>query len=262
MKPKLSIITINLNNSEGLRKTIQSVVGQTFKDFEFIIIDGKSKDSSVDIIKENADNITYWISEPDQGVYFAMNKGIEKAKGEYCLFLNSGDWLFDQDTLKSAFLNFPDKDIVYGNMETPAGSWRYPDKLKFSIFFFAGIGHPVSFIRRTLFDQFGYYNTEHKVVSDWEFFILTLVKNGCSYKHIDFTISYFNFDGISSDAKSRETMTRESEEVLRKYFPMMYDDYIELKQSRKELEFYRSSKGVQMIKKLQQSKWYRKIRGV
>ena len=88
---KLSVITINFNNRDGLRKTIESVVNQTYNDFEYIIIDGGSTDGSVDVIKEYADRIDYWVSEPDKGIYNAMNKGIDVAKGEYCIFMNSGD---------------------------------------------------------------------------------------------------------------------------------------------------------------------------
>ena len=86
---KLSIITINLNNAAGLRKTIQSVVNQTYIDFEYIIIDGFSSDGSIEVIKEYADRINYWVSEPDRGIYNAMNKGILKTSGEYIHFLNS-----------------------------------------------------------------------------------------------------------------------------------------------------------------------------
>jgi acetyltransferase-like isoleucine patch superfamily enzyme len=122
---KLSIITINRNNAAGLRKTIESVVSQTYTDFEYIIIDGASTDDSVNIIKEYAEATLpcgeglgerlYWVSEPDKGIYNAMNKGILKANGEYCLFLNSGDWLYDNDVLNDVFSISPTEDIVYGN---------------------------------------------------------------------------------------------------------------------------------------------------
>ena len=88
---KISIITINYNNCEGLRRTIESVVNQTCRDFEYIIIDGGSTDGSVDVIKRYADNIDYWVSEPDKGIYNAMNKGIRMATGDYVQILNSGD---------------------------------------------------------------------------------------------------------------------------------------------------------------------------
>lgn len=94
---KLSIITINYNNREGLRKTIESVVAQTTREFEYIVIDGGSTDGSVDVIKEFSDYIDYWVSEPDKGIYNAMNKGVKVAHGDYCQFLNSGDWLYDSN---------------------------------------------------------------------------------------------------------------------------------------------------------------------
>jgi len=99
----LSIITINKNNAAGLEKTIESVIGQTSNDFEYIVIDGASSDGSVEVIQKYADKINYLVSEPDTGVYNAMNKGIRKAQGTYCLFLNSGDWLVSPETLDNFF---------------------------------------------------------------------------------------------------------------------------------------------------------------
>ena len=94
-KPTLSIITVNLNNCDGLQKTIDSVVGQTFTDYEWIVIDGGSMDGSRELIEQYADCLAYWCSEPDNGIYNAMNKGISRATGEWLLFLNSGDSLFN-----------------------------------------------------------------------------------------------------------------------------------------------------------------------
>ena len=98
---KLSIITINYNNTKGLRRTIESVACQTSRDYEFIIIDGGSSDGSVDVIKEYADKIDYWVSEPDGGIYPAMNKGVRSAHGEYCIFMNSGDEFYTKDVIES-----------------------------------------------------------------------------------------------------------------------------------------------------------------
>ncbi|MBI4947160.1 MAG: glycosyltransferase [Bacteroidetes bacterium] len=262
MIPKLSIITVNLNNVDGLLKTIESVVEQTFSDYEYIVIDGGSIDGSVESIKKYADKIRYWVSEPDKGIYNAMNKGIKQAKGEYCLFLNSGDWLFEKDTLSNVFKKFPDQDIVYGNLQTPKGTWTYPQKLTFSVFFFSSIAHPATFIRKSLFDTYGYYNENYTIASDWEFFIIALVKNNCSYKHIDNTISCFEFGGMSTDEKYTVIRLKECEDILRKLFPLMYDDYIELQAKREELEFYLNSKLMQTVKKIQQGKLYKMIRGI
>ena len=95
---QLSIITINRNNKTGLEKTIYSVVNQNYKDYEYIVIDGDSSDGSLEVIKRNEKYFSYWVSEPDSGVYQAMNKGIDRANGEYCLFLNSGDYLKDDNS--------------------------------------------------------------------------------------------------------------------------------------------------------------------
>ena len=111
---KLSIITINRNNAQGLRKTIESVISQTFTDFEYLIIDGASTDGSTDVIKQYEDKITYWISEPDKGIYNAMNKGILKAVGAYCLFLNSGDALSKDSILSDVFNKEYNSDILCG----------------------------------------------------------------------------------------------------------------------------------------------------
>src|ERR1700757_1115246 len=101
--PKLSIITINFNDQLGLSKTIKSVISQTISDFEFIIIDGASSDKSLDIIKHYADKISFWVSEKDNGIYDAQNKGIAKATGDYLLFLNSGDCFYNEHIVENFY---------------------------------------------------------------------------------------------------------------------------------------------------------------
>ena len=113
---KLSIITINFNNRNGLEKTIESVTSQTCKDFEWIIIDGGSTDGSRELVEKKQKYITYWCSEPDSGIYNAMNKGIKKAKGDYCFFLNSGDRLHDKDVMMNVLGELDGTDFVSGNV--------------------------------------------------------------------------------------------------------------------------------------------------
>ena len=114
---KLSIITINYNNACDLKQTIQSVIEQTWGDFEYLIIDGGSTDSSLEIIKQYQNQIDYWVSEPDKGVFHAMNKGIEQSSGEYLLMLNSGDCLANNKVLEKVFdLNFYTEDILAGDV--------------------------------------------------------------------------------------------------------------------------------------------------
>ena len=111
---KYSIITVNYNNKNGLEMTIKSVLGQTCKDFEYIIIDGGSTDGSVEVIKKYASRIDYWVSEPDKGVYNAMNKGIRKATGDYLNFMNSGDAYHSTSALEIIAGLHSDDDIIIG----------------------------------------------------------------------------------------------------------------------------------------------------
>ena len=133
----ITIVTINLNNKEGLKRTIESVINQTFFDkIEYVIIDGGSTDGSVDIIKEYEDKLAYWCSEPDGGIFPAMNKSIEHINGEYVLFLNSGDILNNNNVIKRVYDEL-DRDIVYGN-EYKVNNKRilatFPDNLNENFF--------------------------------------------------------------------------------------------------------------------------------
>ena len=111
---KYSIITVNYNNREGLKRTIESVIHQTFRDFEFIVIDGGSTDSSAEVLKAYDEHISYWVSEKDNGIYDAMNKGIRKATGDYLNFMNSGDCFYDDDVLRNVTAYASDADIITG----------------------------------------------------------------------------------------------------------------------------------------------------
>ena len=211
----ISIITINLNNKEGLTKTIESVVNQTYFDkIEYIIIDGGSTDGSVDVIKEFADKISYWVSEQDNGIYNAMNKGIKLATGDYFLFLNSGDYLSQNNVIERVFPYLEDGyDMVYGNeWKVKAGSAqyeaKYPDKLSESFFKMTTLPHQSTFIKRELLNDD--YDENYKVISDWLFF-LKIFRNKATYKHMPFIVSVYNCDGISSIY-----MKEEKEKYLKK----------------------------------------------
>lgn len=200
---KLSIITINYNNADGLRKTIESVIKQTSRDFEYIVIDGGSTDSSIDIIKEYEGKITYWVSEPDRGIYDAMNKGILAAKGEYCQFLNSGDYLIKNDVTEQMIKNMPDCSILYGNMLKLMKDDKvlYNKKIEtnsFFTFYNGSLNHPSTYIKRSLFKKYGYYDENLKIVSDWKFYLMTigLYNELVAYRDID--VCFFDMDGVSS----------------------------------------------------------------
>lgn len=226
----LSIITINFNNKLGLKRTLISVANQTYNDFEYIVIDGGSTDGSVELIKEYEDKITYWISEPDRGIYHAMNKGIQKANGEYLFFLNSGDVFFDENTVKG-FVNASSReDIVYGNVrivysEERKSIEKYPDKLSFLFFFQSGICHQCIFIKKNTFYKVGFFDENLLIVSDWKFLLLALFLYRLSYKHIDFVICDFFADGVSFNSENKNIISFEKENVLLEYFPLFYEDY-------------------------------------
>lgn len=202
---KLSIITINYNNASGLEKTIQSVVEQTFTDFEYIVIDGGSTDGSVDLINQYKDKITYWISESDKGIYNAMNKGILKANGDYLMFLNSGDWLAGSNTLREIFAQQFAEDIVYGNMikvfsDGTTQLDKGPQRSELTLYdmYYHTINHSSALIKKKLFDTYSLYDEKYKIVSDWLFFLKTIGLEGVSVKYLDIDFNYFDKSGISS----------------------------------------------------------------
>ena len=220
--PELSVITVNLNNAIGLERTIKSVIGQTFTNFEFIVIDGNSIDGSKDVIKKYSANISKWKSETDTGIYNAMNKGINMAEGEYCLFLNSGDVICYPDTLATVFAKKLSEDIVYGNMfiEDIKGArteGKMPDVITLEQLIRDTIWHPVSFIKKALFEKFGYYREDLKIVSDYDFFFKNIIINHVSTKHLNLPVAVFRIDGMSSNPENTEQIKRERKAVQEQY---------------------------------------------
>lgn len=226
---KLSVITINLNNSEGLAKTIKSILSQTFKDYELLIIDGSSSDSSIQIINQNANKLKYWVSEPDNGIYNAMNKGILKSKGDYCFFLNSGDYFPNERVLENVFKSEFQEEIIFGNLLVllngqVVGKSKGKEKLTFIDIYSSILKHQSSFIHRVLFDKFGLYNERLKIIADWEFFLKTVGLGGASYKYIDIDVACFDNNGISNN--SGALISQERNSVISTYIPpMMQRDY-------------------------------------
>jgi len=246
----LTIITINRNNASGLQKTIASVINQTFSNFEYIIIDGTSDDNSVDIIKKNDKYIDSWLSEPDNGIYHAMNKGIALAQGEYILFQNSGDYLYDNNVLQLIFSYNFYEDILYGDLIIDLTNGKeksviFPDKLTFYHLFTEYIGHNSTLISRRLFNEIGYYNEKLNIVADWEFFLLALAKYNCSSKHVPVTVSMTEGNGISRNSSRINQVIGERTQVMQNHFPIFFEDYIQL-QKTKELTLKKKLK--QLIK--------------
>jgi glycosyltransferase involved in cell wall biosynthesis len=220
----ISIITVNLNNAIGLKQTIDSVISQSFKCFEFIIIDGGSTDASLELILQNKSNLSYWISENDKGIYDAMNKGINVSKGKYLLFLNSGDYLADESVLADIFKQNQEEDILWGiNLlakenkiidQSPC-----PEQLSLQFFYNQTIPHQSTFISKRLFEKYGYYNVDLQLHADYEFWIRTIILNGCSTKRLNSVVSVYNLEGVSSDRKNLTLSKTEILTILQKNIP-------------------------------------------
>lgn len=254
MKSKLSIITVNYNNLEGLKKTIKSVRNQTFKAFEFLVIDGNSDDGSADYIKENEVYFDYWISEPDKGVYQAMNKGIEKATGEYLLFLNSGDHFYNDKVLEKNKEYINDSDIIYFDLEVVEGKKtfvkKYPDVLSFSYFVEDTLPHPATFIKKTAFLKTNLYKEDFKIVSDWKFFIDAICKYNLSYKRVAKTLSTFYIGGMSSNPENRSVKFNEKSEVLNGAYSLFNQGVDDIISYRKTINNLRASRIIKLFIKL------------
>jgi glycosyltransferase involved in cell wall biosynthesis len=226
---KLSIITINRNNAPGLQKTINSILEQSIEAYEYIIIDGASTDESIEIIKKHSGQITEWVSEPDHGIYNAINKGIKIAKGDYCLFLHSGDVLYNNCVLQrigqcninsdiacfDAVVNEKNKDILVAS----------PRSISFYTFYHHTILHQATLIRRSLFDKYGFYNEKYRIVSDWEFFVRVLFIHNASFQSFPITLSVFDTGGISSDPNNFTISKAEREEILLNNYEHFLPDY-------------------------------------
>jgi glycosyltransferase involved in cell wall biosynthesis len=234
---KLSIVTINYNNKLGLEKTIDSVKRQTLKGFEYILIDGGSTDGSLEVIQENEALFASWVSEPDRGIYNAMNKGISKATGDYILFINSGDSLYSPDSLKRFLFEPLEKDIIFGDLQIEkAGDYRikkYPDVIRFSYMLVDSLPHPATLMKRGLFELYGMYDETFGIAADWKFFILTICKYNVSYEHREMVVSSFDFTGVSSVEESKARIEAEKESVYQEFFPLFVEDARELRKLRK-----------------------------
>lgn len=223
---KLSIITINYNNRDGLRQTIQSVIAQTYEDYEYIVIDGGSSDGSTDVIQEYQSHITYWVSERDKGIYHAMNKGANVAKGEYCLFLNSGDYFYNETVLNQAFNQNIKADIATSDLITTRGSIMLsPKEVTMDFMLHGSLSHPTSFIKRELLNTHP-YDERYRIIADREFFMYALVKLNASYQKLDGITSVFDTTGISStSSRDVKEMALWNEAVANIIPPRVIADY-------------------------------------
>lgn len=214
---KYSIITINYNHIEGLKRTIDSVISQTNSNYEYIIIDGGSTDGSVNIIKEYKEHLVYWISEKDNGVYHAMNKGVAQAQGDYCIFMNSGDRFYSPDVLSSLYEYQEDiicGKVLKGDLSRPSG--HHKQIISLVDLMRASLPHQAMFIKRELLLKHP-YDEKYKILSDWKFSIETIIFDNCSFRNIDIIVANYDTTGISTN--SNGLLPKERELILKELFP-------------------------------------------
>ena len=264
---KLSIITINYNNAEGLRKTLASVASQTYADIEHVIVDGGSTDGSVEVIREYEQSLASrlsplasnlkWISEPDKGIYNAMNKGIEialgrrivnalnrselvedknkgirMATGEYCQFLNSGDLLLNPHVTQQMIehldqINAQREEpigVMYGNMKKvmPDGKILHDacnggHDVTLNMFYCGCLNHSPAYILRALFDKYGMYDESLRICSDWKFYLQSLVLGDESIAYVNVDVTLFDMTGISETNK--DLLNSERNRLLEELIP-------------------------------------------
>lgn len=227
---KFSIITVCKDSEATIKDTINSVFSQTYKDFEYIIVDGVSRDKTLDIVRKY--NIDKVISESDSGLYDAMNKGIKAASGDYLFFLNSDDTFLNSHVLESVSKS-PNKELLYGdqaflNKKNSEISIRKHNKMNKLYLMKNTPCQPATFYRRDVFEKYGYFDTDFRIVSDHEWFLRVFLKHNISSHYLGFPITAFNTGGLSTDPNRQEKLNAERD----KMFSMYFSD-----RERKKLEF-------------------------
>lgn len=219
---QISIILCTYNSSRNLEKTLDSILAQSFDSYEVVIIDGASKDSTVEIMRsceERFGGKLKWISEKDNGVYDAMNKGIKIAKGDRLFFLGSGDIFYNEDVLKnvSEQIGLFDGEVVYGKVELENTGVFLGGEFSTEKLIIGNIPHQAIFYKKNIFNIFGLYDTRYKTLADWVFNMQWFNSPKIRKKYIDIAISKFELDGISKTTYDKNFYA-DFENNLNKYF--------------------------------------------
>lgn len=202
--PKVAIITVSFNAAATIENTILSVTGQSYPDVEFIIIDGGSTDGTTDVIKKYVDDIAYWSSEKDNGIYDAMNKGIAQVTAEYILFLGADDRLFTRDILTNVLTDEnTGVDFLYGNVKLSSSGKIFGCAKDYRGLLLQNISHQAIFYRTALLRQKGNFNTRYKILADYYFNLQVFRDDSVTKKYIPATITLYNDKGISNTSIDR-----------------------------------------------------------
>lgn len=248
-RPKITVITVTYNCAAVVEQTICSILEQTYSEVEYIIIDGGSTDGTLDIIRRYTNRIAYFVSEPDKGIYDAMNKGILVSTGEWLNFMNAGDLFVSKDILQRMV-----EEIIPGNYILRGNIIRIYPKFKVKSvgvtvqepslmdMFNNTFHHQACLIHASLFKKFGLYSTDYKLCSDWKFFFDCIVLHNVKSKYIDLTVACFKMDGASTNNSILYLKEQES------YLKLVYGE--ELFNLFRELNIYRKSKIISSYYKL------------
>jgi glycosyltransferase involved in cell wall biosynthesis len=196
--PKISVITVSRNAEKTIERTILSVIRQKYPNMEYIIIDGASSDRTTDIINKYREHYSYYISEPDEGIYYAMNKGLKAATGDYVIFLNSDD-CFKWDALENAapYIKDSNAEVLYGDIvgvKNGEMSYIHPWPLE-SVRWCVPFCHQAVFLK---WDRKTYFDTQYRIAADYNM-LYELYMTGAKFIYMPFTVSYFSLNGVSSN---------------------------------------------------------------
>lgn len=221
---KITIITVCYNAEELIEKTVNSVVMQSYKDIEFIVIDGASTDSTLNILEKYRQNIDTLVSEKDTGIYNAMNKAVKLATGDFLIFLNAGDTFYSIDSLKSAayYLNMSHADLYFGNInvvEANGSNWIKSfenfDKMTLTSF---PLCHQAIFYKRNMFEKISGYDENYKICADHDFNLKALIKYNCKAKYIPVIVSNFQSGGFSTNRSNIKNTVQEINTIALNYY--------------------------------------------
>ncbi len=219
--PLISIITVTYNAAKTIATTIDSITNQTYQNIEYIIVDGGSEDDTIDIIKKNKDKITQWISEPDKGIYDAMNKGLKMANGDWCIFMGGDDVFYNKQTIKDIVSHFTNKNnIYYGNVIMSTTKKIYPgNRISKFLICRRNICHQSIFYPKKIYKNYS-YDLKYPIWADWVYNIKLFSLAPKNFIYINSIISIFNDKGISN--KGDESFKKDRWRIISKYIGKSY----------------------------------------
>ncbi len=254
---KVSVITVCYNDRLGLEKTIQSVLGQRGVDLDYIIMDGGSSDGSADLVAQYRNQLAHAVSEKDSGVFDAMNKGLARAIGEYVIFMNSGDYFFQEDSLSKLVRGaeqYP--DFIYGDIyfEHKNGTRKavtFPNRLRLSDMYFSFLPHQATLTKRSFLTDRKGYDLRYKIIADSVFIWNAILNEKASYQRVEEFISVCEHGGMSTDLSGNgSAMDAERLMFYKEKFAASYEDYFELRDLKKQQRYWNANPPQSLMRRI------------